>query len=268
MRGKYVAPSVNETSFSCPHCGTLAPQNWINLHGKSFEGKPPIWDAEKIVEWKARDKDKHPADFWDYFERAGTQVPFADKLSEGVYTYYGLVNHFVSVCAQCDEIAVWIADRMLWPQTMSVTEPNEDLPEDIARDYREAGAILAISPRGAAALLRLCVQKLCRQLLGPDATKTIDQDIASLVSRGLDKKVEQALDIVRVVGNEAVHPGTMDLRDDTATAEELFALINIIADEMISRPRRIDELYAKLPPEKVKGIEDRNARALPKPEKS
>ena len=154
---------------------------------------------------------------------------------------------------------------MLWPQTMSAPEPNEDLPTDIALDYREAGVIFTISPRGAAALLRLCVQKLCRTLLGEDATKTIDQDIALLVARGLDKRIEQALDIVRVVGNEAVHPGTMDLRDDAATAEELFQLINIITDTMISRPKRLEELYARLPPDKVKGIEQRNAKALPKP---
>lgn len=265
MRGKYVSPSVSATAFSCPHCGTLAPQLWLQMHGKSIDGTPVRWDPEKIAEVKAREKDKHPSDFWEFFDRAGSQLPFAKRSTEGVYAYYAATNHNMSICGQCDEVAIWIADRMIWPQTMSAPEPNEDIPEDIVRDYREAGVIFTMSPRGAAALLRLCVQKLCRTLLGADATKTIDQDIALLVGRGLDKRVEQALDIVRVVGNEAVHPGTMDLRDDAATAQELFQLINIIVESMISRPKRLDELYARLPPEKVKGIEQRNAKALPGP---
>ncbi|MBE0578494.1 MAG: DUF4145 domain-containing protein [Devosia sp.] len=141
------------------------------------------------------------------------------------------------------------------------------MPEEIVADYMEAGSILGASPRGAAALLRLCVQKLCRFLLGDDAKDTIDKDIATLVSRGLDKRVEMALDIVRVVGNESVHPGKMDMKDDRATAEELFGLVNVIVEMMITQPKRIAELYSKLPPEKLKGIEQRNAQAaLPKPE--
>lgn len=267
MRGKYVAPSISETAFSCPHCGTLAPQTWLQLHGRRLEEKPPIFDPVKVAEFKEREKDKHPSDFWDYFDRAATHAPFADELSEPAYVRYGLVNHFVSVCDQCDEVALWIASRMIWPQTMTAPEPNEDLPEDIAMDYREAGVIFTVSPRGAAALLRLCVQKLCRDLLGADSTNSIDQDIALLVGKGLDKRIEQALDIVRVVGNEAVHPGTMDLRDDQATAERLFELINIITDHMISKPKALAELYGKIPPNKLKGIEDRNARALNKPKK-
>src|SRR5229473_2853992 len=54
-------------------------------------------------------------------------------------------------------------------------------------------------------------------------------------------------DIIRVIGNNAVHPGTIDLRDDQATALALFDLLNLIVDEMITRPREIDEIYKRLP---------------------
>src|SRR4051812_34965142 len=100
-------------------------------------------------------------------------------------------------------------------------------------------------PRGAAALLRLSIQKLCKQL--GEKGKNIDEDIASLVSKGLNPRLQRSLDIVRVIGNEAVHPGTLDLRDDKETALKLFGLVNLIVDAMISQPKREDELYEDLP---------------------
>lgn len=88
--------------------------------------------------------------------------------------------------------AIWLYDRMLWPGGNDAPDANPDLPDDIVRDYLEAGSILAASPRGAAALLRLCLQKLCAHVLGSAAGKTIDQDIGTLVARGLDQRIQQA----------------------------------------------------------------------------
>jgi Domain of unknown function (DUF4145) len=49
--------------------------------------------------------------------------------------------------------------------------------------------------------------------------------VASLVRKGLSPVVQQALDAVRVIGNEAVHPETLDLKDDRDTATTLFGLV-------------------------------------------
>lgn len=58
-----------------------------------------------------------------------------------------------------------------------------------------------------------------------------------------------------MVGNEAVHPGTMDLNDDPETAIALFNLVNIITEAMITQPKMIESLYEKLPTEKREQIE-------------
>ncbi|PCD67106.1 hypothetical protein CO648_15425 [Rhizobium phaseoli] len=133
---------------------------------------------------------------------------------------------------------------------------NPDTPQDIAADYREAASILQRSPRGAAALLRLGIQKLCKHLGEPG--KNINDDIASLVRKGLDPRIQKALDVLRVVGNEAVHPGTLDLNDDPDTALSLFRFFNLIVEKMISEPKHVDEVYSKLPADKLRAIESRD----------
>lgn len=60
-------------------------------------------------------------------------------------------------------------------------------------------------------------------------------------------QVQQALDALRVIGNEAVHPGELDLRDDVDTASGLFELINVVVEDRITRPKRVAEMFAKLP---------------------
>ncbi len=68
-----------------------------------------------------------------------------------------------------------------------------------------------------------------------------------MVKKGLSIKVQKALDIVRVIGNNAVHPGQIDLNDNPEIAQNLFGLINVIAEIMISQDKHIDNLYETLP---------------------
>ena len=131
------------------------------------------------------------------------------------------------------------------------------MPADIRLDFEEAAKIVDLSPRGAAALLRLAIQKLVAHL--GEKGRDINGDIANLVKKGLDLQIQRALDIVRVIGNEAVHPGQIDLRDDKLMAMQLFDLVNLVVDNMISRPKQIDEMYEKLPEEKRTAIEKRDA---------
>jgi hypothetical protein len=145
---------------------------------------------------------------------------------------------------------------MIFPDSSLAPLPNPDLPDDIIADFEEARSIVQRSPRGAAALFRLCIQKLCVHL--GESGKNINADIASLVKKGLHPKVQKSLDIVRVVGNESVHPGTIDLRDKPQTAVQLAALINMIADAMITQPKLVDELYEALPEAKREEIKKRD----------
>jgi len=109
-------------------------------------------------------------------------------------------------------------------------------------------------------LLRLVVQKLCREL--GEKGRSINEDIGALVSKGLRPAVQKALDIVRVIGNDAVHPGQIDLRDDPGMAQALFGLVNVIVEQMITTPAQIAAIYEALPPEKLEQIKRRDEKPL------
>jgi hypothetical protein len=50
-----------------------------------------------------------------------------------------------------------------------------------------------------------------------------------------------------VVGNNAVHPGEIQLEEQPETVDALFALLNVVVEDRIAQPRQIDELYKALP---------------------
>lgn len=87
--------------------------------------------------------------------------------------------------------------------------------------------------------------KLCEGL-GENA-HNLNDAIAALVKKGLPEMVQQALDTVRVIGNNAVHPGQIDVGDQPATAESLFKLVNLVVQRMITDLRETEEIYNTLP---------------------
>ena len=263
------APSARLTSFACPHCGAHATQQWFNILAEGIRSEKPtpcIPSVEQIdsIEKDAKAKlDKaERAVALSFVQRARRLLigePFIEPGAASVHRPSRLENVFVSHCYTCKKPAIWLHDRLNYPPMMTGPSPNSDLSDDVQRDYEEARKILDQSPRGAAALLRLAVEKICIEL-GADGA-TIDQRIASLVSKGLPDEVQQALDAVRVIGNEAIHPGQVDIRDDRDTASKLFELVNFIADDRISRPKKIAGVYGMIPEGKRKAIDERNAKA-------
>jgi hypothetical protein len=163
----------------------------------------------------------------------------------------------ISVCNHCSGFSIWKNKKLICPNTGTAPLPNIDMPNDVAADYDEARNILNLSPRGAAALLRLAIQKLCIHLGGKG--KDLNSDIGQLVKNGLPEKLQKALDSVRVIGNNAVHPGKIDLKDDIKTANQLFVFLNIICDNQISQHKLISQFYDNVIPESAKNaIEKRD----------
>ena len=269
------APSSYEAAFICPHCHAFTQQTWFSLFGRRSKDPPGTVDAESIRKIAAGIDDRAAKADDPEVERERAQVfrtwatavergdPFLAPSESSPYVRPAR-NLSMSICFVCQREALWINGRLTYPTfSPDAPQPNDDLNVDIRRDYEEAATVLSQSPRSSCALLRLSIQKLCEQSL--ERTGDINEMIGELVGRGLSPVVQQALDVVRVVGNEAVHPGTLDLRDDADTARRLFGLVNLIAEVLITQPRHVAELYATLPPNKLQGIEVRNTKALSAP---
>lgn len=166
-------------------------------------------------------------------------------------------------CQHCRELHLWLqvaSDQFthIYPPASLAPRPHADTPESIRRYYEEAAQVISLSPRAAAALLRLCIQHLIHEVL--EESCGINEGIKRLVQRGLPAQLQQAFDIVRVTGNDAVHPGQIDT-DSQDVALELFNLVNILIEKAIAEPKRIKELYDRLPEDKLRGIQIRDKRA-------
>jgi len=258
---KTIVPSLGLESFSCPHCGALAHQHWFKLSPKQYERdtKP---EATVFTDFNDVDPTIIEND-----NKRRTLTRFLMRLEKNDVTYrvhdynrgseWELHNVAASLCHSCDAWALWVKGGLVYPVVNSEIVAHEDLPGLIRDDFQEAADIVDRSPRGAAALLRLCIQKIM-PVLG-EAGKNINTDIKELIKKGIEPDIAKALDILRVVGNESVHPGTMDLKDDKAIALNLFELVNIIVEKQIAGPARIAALFAGLPLEKLAEIEKRDA---------
>lgn len=146
---------------------------------------------------------------------------------------------------------------MVYPAATSAPPPHDDMPEDVRADYEEARQIAVVSPRAASALLRLSIEKLCAGLNAKG--NNINERIGDLVAGGLPIGVQRALDAVRVIGNNAVHPGKMDRADVGAVCNTLFALVNLIVEDRITSPKMVDDVFSSLPSGARDAIERRDA---------
>ncbi|HWA51965.1 MAG TPA: DUF4145 domain-containing protein [Patescibacteria group bacterium] len=219
-KSKFYPPKFNEGQFHCPHCGVYAKQFWAHIRATNLH-------------------------FSDFVIRNNT--PFDEALS---------VEWRISRCEHCGNYMFWLNQDIVYPDKISVDDPNDDLNPDIKRDYKEAAEILHKSPRGSAALLRLSLQKLLKQL--GEEGNNINEDIKKLIANGLNPTIQKALDYVRITGNNAVHPGQIDLSDNKDIALKLFEVINFIAEKTISEPKEVNRLFDSLPEDEKEKIKKRD----------
>src|SRR6185437_2753369 len=74
-------------------------------------------------------------------------------------------------CSRCKKYSMWLSFSMIYPVTGNAPLPHPDLPWEIKQDYDEARNIVQRSPRSAAALLRLAIEKLTNQILDNEKGK-------------------------------------------------------------------------------------------------
>lgn len=165
-----------------------------------------------------------------------------------------------SECVNCARFSVWIAEittlptglerlnssTMVYPNVPSIEAASVHMPARVQALYDEAARVLGPSPRSAAALLRLALEQLCDELGAQGAN--LNGKIGWLVQdRGLSATVRNAMDIVRVIGNNAVHPGQIVLDEDPGLVPSMFRLLNVVVEQLIETPQHVQQLWDGLP---------------------
>jgi hypothetical protein len=149
--------------------------------------------------------------------------------------------------------------ELIYPNLEINILASPDMPDDVKQDFNEAKAVFYKSPRAAAALLRLALQKLCKHLGQPG--ENINADIGALVkNETLNSRIQKVADTIRIVGNNAVHPGQMLDEDIERISEKMFTFINMIVHSAITEPREIEETFGETPKGARDAIERRDDR--------
>lgn len=233
----YIKPERHKKSFTCPHCNAISLQSWVNKNlivSGNYQGvkQYDLSDSKKLVGY----------------------IPGGNyKTSNSDQEILNTID--ISICTNCTKSTIWIDGKLLFPNALQVPDANTNMPEKVRQVYYEAAEVFNISVKSSGALLRLAIQYLCKEL-GYDCD--INEAIKKMVAKGLDERVQKSLDIIRVIGNNAVHPGEINLDEEKETVMSLFNLLNFIVEEMISKENEINKIFAALPQKNLEAINKRD----------
>lgn len=211
---EYVPPELHRDGYHCPHptCGVYSRQIWYHS-AKFFVG----WNYDG--QWKNEDRFKF------------------------------------AICDRCGDVTIWRNQELIYPIRSVAPRPHRDMPPEVLDDYAESRAVFALSPRASAALLRLATEKLVEALVvkaNREPSGSLNDNIGILVEEGMPVSIQKAMDSLRIIGNDAVHPGMINFNDDKDTALKLFNLLNVIIENRITQVHEIEKLYEEKVPETKK----------------
>ena len=212
MSSQDIEPRLGAGSFSCPHCNAVANQDWYSLFLKPENTDEVLVLTPETVNVRTEGKNE-----WNDI----TEIDqFVERLKRNEVTHVyqkhsqslkvKMANLHLSGCHSCSGFALWVGDRLVFPINVDKT------PALVEEDFEEAAAILNKSPRGAIALMRVCIQKLM-PLLKQDG-ENLNDTMSSLVRKGLEVEIQQAMEVLQVLGNDPVQPTSLDTQEDKEMA--------------------------------------------------
>lgn len=239
-------PSLHKGAFYCPRCKVLTQH-------KHFK----IYRSKNLIN---TDNPHFSIDFNEF--PIGKPVyadPSSKKSSEKRFANDDWDLH-ISVCAHCFQYTIWEHEKMIFPTELNAPEPSPDMPVEVKSIYEEARLVYQYSSGASAALLRLAIETLIPKLdygIKPD---NLNNMIGKLVEKDIPEHIQKGLDVIRHYGNKGIHPGEIDIQEKTESVNYLFKLCNFMVDELISKKRKIDELYSSMPEGVLSHIEKRDKK--------
>lgn len=220
-------------SFSCPHCGIIQ----ITTAGsiKELEAVCGVGEFREGEEG------------YRAFRLGGTVVRCANPECERVTVRVALGSAYRDGSGNL-HVSDPFLDEQIYPGPSGKPFPS-GVPDFLLEDYREAWAIINLSPKSSATLARRCLQTMIRDFC-KIKLRTLDQEITELekqlkddkLPRGVEPETIAAMQALRKLGNLGAHMTEVDgkiVDVDPGEAEALLGLIEMLfADWYVARERR------------------------------
>ena len=230
---KYIEPRLRAESFSCPHCNTVAHQDWYSLFLKPENAaEVRVLTPETVIVSTLRQGEGQP-DSLKEIDR------FVERLKKNALTHeyqkhphplkVKMANLHISSCHSCNGFSLWVGGLLVFPTRIDKT------PELVEEDLEEAAAILNKFPRGATALMRVCIQKLVPLL--EDNGNALNQRVSSLVRKGLEMEAQQAMDVLQVLRSDPAQLTHLESQADKETALRFIDSLKEVLERRMSQNR-------------------------------
>ena len=230
---EYIEPQLGAESFSCPHCNTVAHQDWYSLFLRPENAAEVRVLTPETV--KALRQDDAQRDSIKEIDQ------FVERLKKNALTYeyqkhphplkVKMANLHISNCHSCNGFSLWVGGLLVFPTRIDKT------PELVEEDLEEAAAILNKFPRGATALMRVCIQKLVPLL--KENGKELSDDISSLMRKGLEMEMQQAMEVLEFLRGDSAQLNSLESQADRETALRLLDSLKAVLERRM--PKTQDE---------------------------
>ena len=164
-------------------------------------------------------------------------------------------NIWQGKCLACEQYIIINGFSVVYPEESNAPPIKMETPHSIKEIATEARMVHSQSPRASSALLRLALEMLLQNVL--ENNNKLNDNISILLERGIEDDLRRALEVIRIFGNEGVHPGTINLNDDEQSSIKLFNVFNYIVTRFIVEKGMIKEMYGIIPEEKREKIEEK-----------
>lgn len=245
MPQKFEPPSAFKKSFTCPHCGAITQQSFSG-NIEEFRGTAPLGNGSKVSV---------------FMGFVAIRCLVCQKLSIFRCTFSIPIEydrHPFQFKLYSDRKTSIEENKLIYPNLSNIAEANADMPDEVKEFYNEARIVAKNSTRAATALLRIATEKLVKDLLGLEGKDYANTSMHNAIERlktekGLSSTIYNALMALKLFGNEAAHPnediGRLEsyFSNDSDLMNKLFALLNIIVGELISKPKEIESLFETAP---------------------
>jgi len=220
--------------MKCPHCNTA-----INVS----------WTKYFIYE----DKEK----MWDFDIKAGKEIRYghcpechnliillvSSDFIETDMGEYHVRGHSIKEDSPYNSV-------IIFPK-FSIKTVAPEVPKNYAKDYKEASAILEISPKASAAMSRRMLQTILREKYGVKK-RNLDKEIDEFISSNkIPSYISDTLHYLRIIGNFAAHPDKCEntgaiVEVEKGEAEWSLETLDALFDFVFVQPAKIEARKKKL----------------------